>query len=103
MAREALVHAIPMKEYSVIATGKPNACPTIWLSCDREYRVKSGIFSESVAQYPTIAVNEGKKNFRKSPVVWNLLGAASIGPNPPALWYIYPSNPNDINNINGAE
>src|SRR6201985_2556404 len=61
------------------------------------------MFKESVAQYPTIAVSDGKKNRRKSPVVWKRLGAESIGPNPPALCNIQKSKINDMTNIKGAE
>src|ERR1700744_5171056 len=61
------------------------------------------MFNESVAQYPTIAVSEGKKKCKKEPVEWNRLGAESIGPQPPALCSIQKSSANDITNINGAE
>src|ERR1035437_9069289 len=100
---DAEVTAIPMNEYNVIATGRPNAWPTICDPCDFAYRVKSGIFNDSVAQYPTIAVSEGKKKCRKLSVVWNSLGAARIGPNPPALCTIQKSSPSDITSKNGAE
>jgi hypothetical protein len=36
-------------------------CPMIWLRCDRAKRLKSGMFSDSVAQKPTIAVSPAKK------------------------------------------
>src|ERR1700712_2075024 len=72
-------------------------------SCDFAYRVKSGIFSESVAQYPTIAVSDGIKKCRKLPVEWKRLGVESIGPKPPALCSIQKSSTSDITNMNGAE
>src|ERR1700722_7587978 len=61
------------------------------------------MFNDKVAQYPTIAVSEGKKKCRKEPVEWNRLGAESMGPQPPALCSIQKSSANDITNINGAE
>src|SRR6516164_5869009 len=82
---DAEVTATPMKEYSVIALGSPSACPTICARCDLAYRVKSGIFSATVAQNPTIPVSAGMKKRTNSAVLWNLLGVRSTGPNPPAL------------------
>src|SRR5271154_89739 len=61
------------------------------------------MFSESVAQYPTIAVNDGKKKWRKLPVEWKRLGAESIGPKPPALCSIQNSSISDITSMKGAE
>src|ERR1700722_16972822 len=61
------------------------------------------MFNDKVAQYPTIAVSEGKKKCRKEPVEWNRLGAESIGPTPPALCSIQKSSAKDITNMNGAE
>src|ERR1700732_2181197 len=61
------------------------------------------MFRDSVAQYPTIAVSEGKKKRRKLAVVWKRLGAASIGPKPPALCSIPNSNVSDMTSMNGAE
>src|SRR4051812_26692894 len=40
------------------------------------------MFNDSVAQYPTIPVSPGKKNFQNSEDVWNLEGVARIGPRP---------------------
>src|SRR5450631_3989008 len=100
---EADVQAIPINVYRVIATGSPNAWPTICDSCDFAYRVKSGIFNDSVAQYPTMPVSERKKKWKKLEFEWNWLGASSIGPNPPALCVIKPSSTSDITSRNGAE
>src|SRR6202161_1923107 len=61
------------------------------------------MFSESVAQYPTIAVNDGKKKWRKLLVEWKRLGAESIGPKPPALCSIQNSRVSDITSMKGAE
>src|ERR1700691_1828449 len=100
---DADVTAIPINEYSTIATGSPIACATICDSCFFAYRVKSGIFKLSVAQYPTIAVSDGKKNFRNPCVVVNLLGVESIGPNPPARCSMNPSSASPSTSISGAE
>ena len=56
----AAVTMTPMKQNRVMVGGRPINCPRIWSRCDRQYRVKSGMFSESVAQKPTIAVSSGK-------------------------------------------
>src|SRR5580658_9785308 len=61
------------------------------------------MFSESVAQYPTIAVNDGKKKWRKLLVEWNRLGAESMGPKPPALCSIQNKSVSDITSMKGAE
>ena len=61
------------------------------------------MFSDNVAQYPTIAVNDGKKKWRKLPVLWKWLGAANIGPKPPALFSIQNKSVSDITSMNGAE
>ncbi|MNW02771.1 hypothetical protein D3C71_1986080 [compost metagenome] len=46
---------------SPMGTGRPMAWPTTWSRCDRAKRVKSGIFSASVAQKPIMAVSDGQK------------------------------------------
>ncbi len=61
------------------------------------------MFSDNVAQYPTIAVSDGKKKRKKSLLVANWLGADNIGPNPPALCSMKPSSRTDITIMNGAE
>ena len=61
----AAVTMTPMKQKRVMVGGRPINCPSIWSRCDRQYRVKSGMFSESVAQNPTIAVSRGKKTVQK--------------------------------------
>src|SRR5881227_2953967 len=43
------------------------------------------MFSATVAQKPTIPVNDGMKKRKNSALVWNLLGVFSTGPRPPAL------------------
>ena len=94
---------MPRNEYNTIATGSPKPCPT---SCDSwffAYRVKSGIFNDSVAQYPTMAVSDGQKKCRNPDVVVNLLGAASIGPNPPALRTMKISSIDERINMTGTE
>jgi hypothetical protein len=43
------------------------------------------MFSETVAQNPTVAFKAGTRNFRKSAKLLNFEGADSMGPKPPAL------------------
>src|ERR1019366_2522799 len=49
-----------------------------------------------------MAVSEGKKTERNSPVEWNLLGADSIEPKLPALMRIQMSSAAAITNMKGA-
>src|ERR1017187_2896158 len=48
-------------------------------------------------------VSERKKKCRKLELVWNWLGASSMGPNPPALCVMKPSSTSDMISRNGAE
>src|SRR3954468_10245924 len=68
------------------------ACPHTCAFCDFAYRVKSGMFSATVAQNPTIPVSDGMKNRINSALVLNLLGVFSTGPKPPALLTVHHSN-----------
>ncbi len=55
---------------------RPIACPLIcafWLFA---YRVKSGMFNESVAQKPTMPVNAGKKYLKKDALSVNFDGCS---------------------------
>src|SRR6266536_5138082 len=60
------------------------------------------MFNATVAQNPTIPVNEGMKNRRNSPVVWNLLGALRTGPKPPASEVIHHSISRPTASMKGA-
>src|SRR5688572_24631084 len=60
------------------------------------------MFRASVAQKPTMAVSEGTKKARNSPVDWNLLGCARIGPIPPARSMAQASNARPAAIRNGA-
>ena len=51
----------PRPANSTIVSGSPTICPTIWARCDLAKRLKSGMFSDNVAQKPTIAVSPAKK------------------------------------------
>jgi hypothetical protein len=64
--------------------------------------VKSGIFSATVAQNPTIPVSDGMKNRMNSAVVWNLLSPFSTTPRPPALLVTHHSSSNPTASRNGA-
>src|SRR5262245_22207599 len=61
------VTATPMNAYRPIVAGKPIVWPSTWSCCERAYREKSGILSDSVAQNPTFAVSAGKKNAQNPP------------------------------------
>ena len=60
------------------------------------------MLSATVAQNPTMPVNEGTKNLRNSPVVWNFEGLLSTGPKPPALRVIHQSSSRPTPNMKGA-
>src|SRR4030095_1537935 len=75
------VTTTPMNANNVIDGGNPITCPLICAFCDLAYRVKSGMFNESVAQKPTMPVNAGKKKFQNDGP-WSFEGCSNIGPNP---------------------
>src|ERR1017187_3956010 len=60
------------------------------------------MFSATVAQKPTIPVSDGTKKRMNSALLWNLLGALSTGPSPPALREIHHSSNRPIPSMNGA-
>ena len=60
-AAVALVTATPDEGTGGIVVRRPSACPVSWSRWLFAYRVKSGMFSDSVAQKPTIAVSHGRK------------------------------------------
>ena len=86
MMAVALVITTPMPANTVIVVGSATICPKACWRWERPKRVKSGMFKESVAQYPTIAVSAGKNAFQK-PLPRSLPGWARIGPRPCA-WEI---------------
>src|SRR5579864_583500 len=60
------------------------------------------MLSATVAQNPTMPVSEGMKKRTNSPEVWNLLGALSTGPNPPASEVIHHSISSPTPSMKGA-
>ena len=65
------------------------------------------MFSESVAQNPTVAVTTGKNARRndspsRAPPTANALGALNIGPNPPAARIAHTKSANVSEMSNGA-
>ena len=60
------------------------------------------MLSATVAQKPTMPVSDGMKKRTNSAVEWNLLGALSTGPRPPAFPEIHQSSRRPIANMNGA-
>jgi hypothetical protein len=60
------------------------------------------MLSATVAQNPTMPVSDGMKNLTNSALEWNLLGALSTGPRPPALPVIHQSSSRPIASIKGA-
>mmetsp|Transcript_8191 Transcript_8191/g.28139 ORF Transcript_8191/g.28139 Transcript_8191/m.28139 type:complete len:349 (-) Transcript_8191:360-1406(-) len=81
-----LVTATPRKENKAMNTGSPIAWPVSWAFWLLAYLVKSGMFSDSVDQKPTLAVTEGRKTFMNWPSFgppgpnWEV--AESMGPMP---------------------
>src|SRR5580700_8096873 len=60
------------------------------------------MFSATVAQNPTMPVNDGMKNFRNSAVDLNLLGVLSTGPSPPAWLVTHHKRRSPTQSMNGA-
>ncbi len=58
---DAAVSTTPRPANSSIVSGRPMICPSTWLRCVLAKRLKSGMFSDSVAQKPTIAVSPAMK------------------------------------------
>src|ERR1700754_400247 len=82
------VTTTPIKAKRVIEGGSPIACPLIcafWLTA---YRVKSGIFSDRVAQKPTMPVRPGIKNAQNDLTEVQRDGRARTAFNPPLTWVI---------------
>src|SRR5205085_2250951 len=75
-AAEVIMTLIAAKRVMVV--GRAIVCPMACSRWLRPKRVKSGMFKESVAQNPTIAVREGTKTGRKSERVWNFPGDALL-------------------------
>ncbi|MCY1383513.1 hypothetical protein D9M69_716470 [compost metagenome] len=71
-----------------MGAGRPMTWPTTWSRCEREKRVKSGMFRASVAQKPTMAVSDGQNTAQNMPAFFppasNCEGWSKIGPRPPA-------------------
>ena len=81
MIAVAEVTTTPINAKKAIDGASPITCPLICAFWLLAYRVKSGMFNESVAQKPTMAVNAGKKKFQKEDP-WSFAGCSNIGPNP---------------------
>ena len=61
------------------------------------------MFSDTVAQKPTVAFNAGTRNLRrKSGSLRSVEGTESMGPNPPAVLYAQPSSSNPTASNTGA-
>src|SRR5919201_4228696 len=82
MMAVALVIITPIAANTDIVVGSATTWPTICSRWLRPKRVKSGMFSESVAQKPIIAVSDGTNTGQNSPKVRNLPGCDSSGPRP---------------------
>src|ERR1700761_8004697 len=66
------------------------------------------MFNATVAQKPTMAVNDGTKSFQKSGAVfpcttWKVLAVSSTWHRPPACFDIQKSNSRPTASMNGAE
>ena len=69
MITVALVMITPIAANTVIVVGSATIWPTTCSRWLRPKRVKSGMFSDSVAQKPIIAVSDGMKIGQNSPKV----------------------------------
>ena len=67
MITVALVIITPMAANTDMVVGSATTWPTICSRWLRPKRVKSGMFSDSVAQKPIIAVSDGTNTGRNSP------------------------------------
>src|SRR5262249_47319460 len=85
MIEVALVIITPIAAKSDIVVGSATTWPTICSRWLLPNRVKSGMLSDNVAQYPIMAVSDGMKTGRNSPSEWNLPGRDRSGPSPCAL------------------
>ena len=94
-------------ESSAIGAGRPIDWPITWSRCERAKRVKSGIFSASVAQKPTIAVSPGQNVAQNRPSflppATNCEGAESIEPMPPAFDVAHQTSAMHITILIGAD
>src|SRR5260370_41987123 len=92
---------------NAIGAGSPIDWPTIWSRCDLANRVKSGMFSASVAQKPTIAVSPGQNVAQKRPSflppATNCDGADSIVPSPPAFDVAHQTRAMHMTTLSGAD
>ena len=102
MIAVALVIITPMAANRHIVVGSATTCPTICSRWLRPKRVKSGMFSDSVAQKPIIAVSDGTNTGQSSRKVWNFPGCASSGPRPLALETAHQSRMEVITRTYGA-
>jgi hypothetical protein len=90
-----------------IGSGRPIVWPISWSRCERANRVKSGMFSASVAQNPTIAVSDGQNTFQNCPSflppATNCEGMSIIVPKPPALSIAHHTSTRHMTILIGAE
>ena len=102
MIAVALVIITPIAANTDIVVGSATTWPIICSRWLRPKRVKSGMFSESVAQKPIIAVSDGTKTGQNSPSVRKRPGCASSGPRPSAFAIAHHSSTAVITSTNGA-
>src|SRR5688572_5104821 len=98
---EDAVSTTPSPANSTIVTGSPMICPTIWLFCDFANRLKSGIFSDKVAQKPTIAVRPARKYLANEESGGRLPGRASSSATD-ACGHAHTSRPTPTSSSSGA-
>lgn len=72
----------PMAANTNMVVGRATVWPITCSRWERPKRVKSGMFSDKVAQKPTMPVREGTKIFQNEPKSANLLFWARSGPIP---------------------
>src|SRR5215213_945314 len=102
MIAVALVISTPIAANRNIVVGNATVWPITCSRWLRPNRVKSGILSDSVAQKPIIAVNDGTKTGKNSRSVGYFPGWESSGPNPFASLTAQASNTAVIASTKGA-
>src|SRR5919198_702960 len=81
VAEVVMIETIAMKD---IVVGSPSTWPSICWRWPPPNLVKSGMFSDSVAQNAIMPINAGAKTFQKSAPQPSCDGWDRIGPTPPA-------------------
>src|SRR6516164_11744141 len=102
MIAVALVITTPIAANTDIVVGSATIWPIICSRWLRPKRVKSGMYSDSVAQNPIMAVSDGTKTGQNSESVRNFAGRDRRGPSPLAVRIAHQTSTAVITSTNGA-